>query len=200
MKKSIFILVSILFFTQIYAQNYIQLVTGEVFCSKSININTDKITFSNVGVTITYNINDVKLVLLKNGENLYFNYDEAQSVNGISSLNEIRKNMNIFVQNHNSSLRNELSTMHTIIYLIKEKSFNVVYTPKEAHFIIEPIFDETGRDKIYFCIKEKNTDKILYLSRQIYTIHSFNPMSETEQSVNRLMENEFIIFKNTIKR
>jgi hypothetical protein len=206
LRKASIIILLVLFSYSAFAQNFISFVDGHVVKADKTKITTDFVSFSVGNTEFEHPINEIAFIL--QGENdkiIYINYDEIEK--RVSSpqfdtnapVSSIKRGMSVFVKYGHEELRARLCAIHVIEYLNNDNAFNVVYTPVEAHFIFEVIFDERGSDKIYFFIKNKDTNQTIYSSRRVKAWGGIDPYWETKAFVEKLMKEEFLWFKKKIK-
>ena len=214
MKKSLLILgtVAVIMLTNSFsfAQNLVKFVDGRVISAADDGFKKTKdfITVRIEKSDVDYPIEEVAFIVFQNGEIVYCNYDKEE--NRVSSptfdsenpLSTIKKGMSVYVPYGSEKLKQRLCAKYTIDYLINEETFNVVYTPIEAHFTFEVIFDDKKSDNVYFFIKNKDTGQILYKSKKVKTtkvfIVAYIPNLVCEKAINALMKKEYKKFQKKL--
>ena len=190
-----------------FAQNFISFVDGRVLQVDNFKMSEDKVSYMIERNEFEFSVKEIAFVLSQNGEIFYLNYNKEEKTvfspqyNSANPVSSILKGMSVFVKYKYDELKPRLCAYYTMEYLKNDNTFNLVYTPIEAHFIFEVNFDERGSDRISFIIRNKDTNDAIYSSKRIKTISSFNPHWETKGSVENLMNKEFSQFtKLTVSR
>ena len=204
MKKVLLVLVLCSFYCFSYSQNFVNFTDGNVIKSGKFEQKENTIRLKIGSSEVNYPLSDIAFILCENGTILYFNYDKEKSnvtppsIDELNPVSSIKPGMSIFVKHASTNMKQRMGAMHILEYLSNDGTFNIVYTPIEAHFILEYILTEEGRDRAGFCIKEKSTNKIVYESAKIKTENSFNPIWEAKETVAELMKKEYTKFKKLI--
>ena len=73
------------------------------------------------------------------------------------------------------------------LMMADRENWNVVDTPQEAHYIVKYIFDDSGSDKGYLKVEDRNGN-VVYISNSVKA-RDFSPWDAGEESAEDLFNN-----------
>jgi len=186
-KTSIMVFCFFLGFVNINAQDYIKPIEGNGFYAKVTNTIGDTIFYESNRTKFTISKKEVKLIEFLERGIVIYNKEYVQNID-VSNYNGLlyAEGNCVYIPFANDKVVQRAGAIK-LRQLLKEDGFwKVVDCEQEAHFIIEYVFDETGLDKAYFHIKNRN-GKIIYTSPKVGA-RDFVPSHAGQESATKLYE------------
>ena len=183
-----------------YSQNYIKIIGRDIELCNEIVIDSSDISYSNINEGVSFKNTQLKVTVskskvdyveTKDGRLIFFNIPDTCKfvihTSHNSSFNDvIKKGNNVYVPlpKEQKDITNRLGNSLLRDYLMKIKFWNVVENESEAHFILEYLFSEVGRDNAKLIIKNRS-GKIIFNSPTVSAIDD-DPRNAARISINEL--------------
>jgi hypothetical protein len=210
MKKTSISLSLLILSTGLFAQfDFIKLVGDKPFKTRIKRVTDSIIIYQEgTGPEFTANLKALDFIEIGGQKVVYYNYKpadhdiytpELKRISDEKPLDLMKKDGKVFIPITTTDKRNAVGNAVIREILPSYNLWEVVNTEPEAEFILTFIYDDSGKDKVYFILKTRD-NQIFYKSRVIHAkVNFFSRNKEANDSVIALLEREMTRIKKTLK-
>ncbi len=176
-----------------YTQNFVKLTNGNSVWIDDVSDNGETVTFKpKDGFGYSVNKKDIAYIEYLEGGLHYINTDNIIDLNTTELQKTAKEDPNKLIQKGNSVYIPFSSTKVVtrsggirLRKMVQELGYwNVVGCDKEAHFILEFVYDERGKDKAYIILKTR--DNIIFYKSKKVSAKDFIPSHAGQESAEKL--------------
>ena len=179
------------------AQDYVKPINGKGFFAKIIEQSEDDIVYESQKIRFNIPKKDIAFIEYLEMGIIYYNKESIQKLD-IANYSGLlyAKGNRIYIPFASKTVAQRAGALKLRELLSNDGFWKIVDCEEEAHCIMEYIFDESGKDRAYLAIKDRNGN-ILYKSAKV-SASDWVPSHAGQESATSLYKRHISTLKKSL--
>lgn len=186
--KRLFIIITLCLLCQvIFGQDLLKLTNGKSLFVEIQSVNNDEVVYQKDNRTVTLSIDEVALIEYLEGGVEYYHKESLQTIN-IENIEApvYQKGNKVYIPFSSDKVAHRCGALKLRELVSKSDLWQVVDCEEEAHFIMEFVYSERGKDHGYINIKDREGN-LIYQTPKVRN-SDFVPSHKGEEIAERLFK------------
>lgn len=168
----------------VLGQDLIKLTNGKSFFTEIQSVDKESVVYQIGKRKVTLPTEEIALIEYLEGGVEYYNMETLQIINPDSIVYPLQRGHNVYVPFSSENVTKRSGALKLRELAQESMLWHVVDCEEEAHFIMEFVYSDIGKDHGFINMKDR-CGKVLYQTREVYN-SDFNPVHKGEELAEEL--------------